>query len=71
MAVFHESEAASTGGNKKLIIGLLVAVALLCCCCVAVIVILVATGTITTAKLKDLTNQSSYLPLYLTLRTWL
>jgi len=74
MAVFHESDAVSTGGQRKLtpvIIGLIVAVVLLCCCCIAVVGILIATGTITSSKIKDLTNSSSYLPLYLTLRTWL
>ena len=64
MAVFHESDAAAAGGKKQntLIIVLIVAVVLLCCCCIAVVGILIATGTITTAKIKDLTNSNSFLP---------
>jgi len=71
MAVFQQSDAASAGDSKKIIIVILIAVAIICCCCAAVIAILIATGTITSSKIKELTNQDSFLPLYLTLRTWL
>jgi flagellar basal body-associated protein FliL len=75
MAVFHESDAATAGGSKKLspvIIAVIIAVVLLCCCCVAAIIILVATGTITSSKIEDLTSQNHYLPQYLALlQTWL
>jgi hypothetical protein len=73
MAVFQQSDAASTGSKKlsPVLIAVIIAVVLLCCCCIATIAILIATGTITSSKIKDLTNQGSYLPLYLTLRTWL
>lgn len=74
MAIFHESDAASAGSKNKLlpiIIVVIVAVILLCCCCVAVLIILIATGTITSSKVEDITSQGNFLPLYLTLRTWL
>ena len=72
MAVFQQSDAVSTGSsNKNLIIILIVAVVLVCCCCAAVIAILIATGTITSARIEEITNQNSFLPLYLTLRTCL
>ena len=57
--------AGGQGGNRNMIIAIVVAVVLLCCCCVAVIIILVATGTITSAKIEDITSQSPYLPAYL------
>jgi flagellar basal body-associated protein FliL len=69
MAVFQQSDAASTG-NKKLspvIIAIIIAVVVLCCCCIAAIAILVATGTITSAKIEDITSQSPYLLAYLAL----
>ena len=75
MAVFHESDTAAVGGSKKLspvIIAVIVAVVLLCCCCVAAVIILVATGTITSSKIEDITSQNHYLPQYLALlQTWL
>jgi len=72
MAIFHQNDPVS--GKKKLspvVIVVIALVVLLCCCCVAVVIALVATGTITATKIRDLTNQDSYLPIYLTLRTWL
>jgi len=73
MAVFQQSDAASVG-SKKLspILIVVIIVVLLCCCCAAAIGILVATGTITSSKIEDITGQNNYLPQYLTLlRTWL
>jgi len=73
MAVFQQSDAAATG-KKKLspVIILVIAVVLLCCCCIAAIAILVLTGTITSAKIEDITTQNRYLPQYLALlQTWL
>ena len=72
MAIFHQTDA--TGGKKKLssaVIVVIILVVLLCCCCAAVVIGLVATGTITVTKIKDLTYQDSYLPIFLTVRTWL
>ena len=72
MAVFHESDAATAGSRKisPILIAVIIAV-VLCCCCLAVIAILVATGTITSSKIEDITSQNNYLPLYFSLRTWL
>jgi flagellar basal body-associated protein FliL len=74
MAVFHQSDAVSVGNKKKIspvVILLIVLSVLLCCCCVAVIIVLIATGGKPGEKIQDLLNKDSYLPLYLTLRTWL
>ena len=74
MAVFHEMDAASAGDKKKftpLMIIAIVLIILLCCCCAAVIIILIATKGDPIGGFKDLFNIDSYVPLYLTLRTWL
>jgi hypothetical protein len=72
MAIFQQSS--SDTGLKKLspvmILGIVVVV-LLCCCCAVVAIGFIATGGKLVEKLKDLTNSSSYLPLYLSVRTWL
>jgi len=73
MAVFQQSDAASVGSKKfSPILIIVIIVVVLCCCCAAAIGILIATGTITTSKIEDLTSQNNYLPQYLALlQTWL
>lgn len=72
MAVFQQTD--STGGKKGLspvVIVVIVLAVLLCCCCAVVIIGLIATNGHPFRRLGALTNPNTYLPLYLTLQTWL
>jgi hypothetical protein len=72
MAVFQQSGA--DHGLKRfspVMILVIVLIVLLCCCCAVVAIGFIATGGKLVEKLKDLTDTNSYLPLYLSVRTWL
>lgn len=72
MAVFHQSNLTDSKqqGSATVVIAIILVI-LLCCCCLAAFIALVITGTITNATIKGLNNQDTFLPLYITLRTWL
>ncbi len=72
MAIFHQTD--PTGNKKGLspaVIIVIILVVILCCCCAAVAIAFIATGGKLIQKITDLVNKNTYLPMYLTLRTWL
>jgi hypothetical protein len=68
MAVFQQSD--SGGSNKGLstvMIAVIVVVLVLCCCCAAAVIFYAASK----GHPFGLGKKETFLPLYLTLRTWL
>lgn len=68
MAVFQQTDAANgKKGISPILIVVIIVVVLLCCCCIAA-AILYATSH---GHPLGIGKKNTFLPLYLTLRTWL